>query len=452
MRITGVRAHSAETANGTRPVPQALPHTRRTIALLPAGDRFEDFHDKIGVSLETFGQQLAGGWLFNYIKALRLAGVRTVLIYTSARVTEKMVFTHVDTGASVWVLPSPRLHQRARHAHRRFFPGFAPLAGAASYFATPMRSVARVFRQERCDAILCQEYENTRFDCCVLLGRLLGLPVFATYQGGNKTTTAIERPVRRQSIRRSAGLIIASRPEISRVQRAYGIPPTKIRPIPNPVEVVTCGPSERQAVRSELGISSETRIVAWHGRVQIPKKGLDILVDAWDRICSERPQADIRLLLVGTGRDAGAFRQRIQSSAKIVWVDQYVLDRRQLWSYLAAADIYTIPSRYEGFAVAPLEAMACGLPVVASDAEGVADVLPRGEADGGIIVPRDNAEALATALLRLVDDSDLARRLGAVGRRRIDDEFSLEIVGHQLQRFLFPSSVLRSLTDSVVFD
>ena len=189
-----------------------------TIGFLPGGDRFEDFHDKIGVSLETFREQLAGGWLFNYIKALGRANIRTVLIYTSARVTGSERFTHVDTGAPVWVLPSPWLHQKARSGQRRYFPGSGTLAATASYLATPLRRVASVLRQEQCDAILCQEYEHTRFDVCVFLGRLLRLPVFATYQGGGATGAGLERLIRRQSIHRCAGLVIPSRSESSRVQ------------------------------------------------------------------------------------------------------------------------------------------------------------------------------------------------------------------------------------------
>ena len=409
-----------------------------TLAFLPGGERFEDFHDKIGISLETFRQQFTGGWLFNYIKALRLAGVRTVLVYTSARVERTLRFTHADTGAPVWILPSPRVHRQLRDARHRFFTHSGSLAAAASYRSLPLRAFATVLRHERCSAILCQEYENARFDTCVLLSRLLGVSVFATYQGANETATALERWIRRHCIRRCAGLIIPSRDEIARVQQAYQVPPTKIGAIPNPVEVVPCRPSDRDETRTALGIASGTTVVAWHGRVQIPKKGLDVLLDAWDFICAQRPDAHILLLLVGSGRDGGTLRNRLESSHKVRWIDEYVLDRRQLWSNLAAADIYTIPSRYEGFAVAVLEAMASGLPVVASDAPGVADAFPRSEADGGIIVPRDNVPALAAALLRLVDDPDLARGLGAVAKRRIESEFSLEIVGQKLRRFLFP--------------
>ncbi len=314
------------------------------------------------------------------------------------------------------------------------------MAAAASYLATPPLAVARVLRQERCDAILCQEYEQARFDTCVLLlGRFLRLPVFATYQGANETRSAIERLVRTLSIRWCDGLVIPSRDEIARVQAAYRVTAQRIATIPNPVDVIAGVEGGRQTTRTELGIGTDTRVVAWHGRVQIPKKGLDVLLDAWARICAERPDADILLLLVGTGRDADALRQRLTSGQKVRWIDRYVFDRAQLWSYLMAADLYTIPSRYEGFAVAVLEAMACGLPIVASDAGGVVDALPRAEEDGGIVVPRGDAKALAAALSRLLDDPALAARLGRIAKRRIDEEFSLAVVGQKLRRFLFPA-------------
>jgi glycosyltransferase involved in cell wall biosynthesis len=412
----------------------------KTIALIPAGDRFEDFFDKIGVSLDTFRDELTGGWLFNYIKALRLAGVRTVLIYASARVNRVVQFTHRDTGAPVWVLPSPRLHLKSRNAQRRFFADSPVLTAVPSYFAIPLTALARVLRHERCDAILCQEYEHPRFDSCAWLGRLLRMPVFATYQGGHEAPSALERLVRRSSIRLCAGLIIPSQHESQRVRSAYNVPPRKIAAIRNPVEPLPPDLAGRDEVRARLGIGAQTRVVAWHGRVQIRTKGLDVLLAAWDRICLEQPHADILLLLVGTGRDAGVLRERLQSSARCMWVNRYVLDRRELWSYLHAADVYTITSRREGFAVAVLEAMACGLPVVASDSPGVIDVVPGGDDDGAIVVPREDTVSLAAALVRMINDPEMAKRFGALAQGRIEEECSLDVVGRRLRQFLFPQS------------
>jgi glycosyltransferase involved in cell wall biosynthesis len=418
---------------------RALRTPSLTVALLPGGDRFEDFFDKIGVSLDTFRERFTGGWLFNYISALELAGVRTVLFFTSARVTAPLRFIHIPSGAPVWVLPSPRLHRKLRNASHRYPAHSATLAAAASYTAMPVRHFARALRQDGCSVILCQEYESARFDVCVLLGKLLGRRVYATYQGGNRTGTSWERACRRRSMSACAGLIVPSRVEVSRLEATYGVSPRKISGIPNPVDV-SIPLSDRHAVRTALGIAAGTRVVAWHGRVQIPKKGLDVLLDAWDGICADRPHDDILLLLVGDGRDADALRRRIGQSQRVRWIDRYVLDRAELWDLLSAADVYVIPSRYEGFAVAVLEAMACGLPVVASDAEGVADALPGGEEDGGIIVPSENAKALAAALLRLLDQPEAARHLGELARHRMEAEFSLSVIGRRLRQFLFPES------------
>jgi starch synthase len=407
-----------------------------TIALIQSGDRIEDFLDKIGLSLDMFRDKLTGGWLFNYIKALRLAGVETVLVYASARVTEPVRFIHWDTGAPVWVLPVPRAHVKARNLVRRRFPTSPSLAAAASYLSTHHSAFARVLRQERCSAILCQEYEDPRFDASALLGRRLGLPVFATFQGASVTRSVLERVIRRVTVPRAAGLIIPSRAEAERVRATYNVRPESIADIPNPVEQIPV--RHRDVTRAALGIPRDTSVIAWHGRVQIDKKGLDILVDAWERLCALRPNQNVRLLMVGSGRDSGVFGERLQRVPKTQWIDRYVLDRQELWSYLAAADIYVMPSRREGFAVAILEAMACGLPSVASDATGVIDVLPAGEADGGLIVPAGDPVALTAALVRLLDEPDLAAALGARARHRIDTEFSLPVVGGRLRDFLFP--------------
>ena len=145
------------------------------------------------------------------------------------------------------------------------------------------------------------------------------------------------------------------------------------------------------------------------------------------------------LLLVGTGRNTADLRRRTSGNPNILWIDRYVLDRDELWRYLSTADIYCLPSRSEGFAVAPMEAMSCGLPVVAADVSGVQDLLAGGEEGGGVIVPPEDPFALAAALHRLMDDDELARELGRRARRRAEQEFSLAIVGDRLRRFLFPT-------------
>jgi starch synthase len=442
-----------------------------TIALLPCCDLFEDFFDTIGMSLETYCTELTGGWQFNYIESLQLVGVRTVIFFFSARVSQKTSFVHIPTGATICVLPPSRVYRAYRAVRRQAGniwkrlkgkPSEVKAAGSiqtnsaesthrsplgvlkdgvmslGSYLSTPLGLLMGELRREGCDAILCQDYEYARFDVCVLLGKFMHLPVFATFQGGDKLPSPFEYPLRWLSLRASAGLIIASQLERQRVQDFYGVSPTKIVTIFNPLDVTTFCAIGRDEARSALGISREARVVAYHGRIQIWQKGLDILLEAWDQICCERSDQDLRLLLVGTGSDADELHRRIDAMQLkgVMWIDEYVRDRQAIQQYLSAADVYTLPSRKEGFPVAPIEAMACNLPVVAADVAGISDILEKGEASGGLVVPYEDAKALALTLGRVLDDEAWGHELGKLARLRAEECFSFEVIGKQLHDIL----------------
>jgi starch synthase len=286
--------------------------------------------------------------------------------------------------------------------------------------------------------MLCQEYEYARFDACVLLGQLMRLPVYATFQGGDFQLSRLERPLRPLALRTCAGLIVATQTEVQRVQAQYGIPSTKLAGIFNPMDVANWHAMDRSEARAALGIPLNAQVVVNHGRIDLHRKGLDVLMEAWERVCRDRPDRNLQLLLVGTGNDASKLRDRITTMQLqgIMWVDEYVRDRTAIRRYLSAADVYTLPSRHEGFPVAPIEAMACGLPIVAADAPGVPDILEGGEDSGGLVVPRGDAVALASALGRVLDNEAWSRELGKRARHRAEECFSLEAIGKQLRTFL----------------
>jgi glycosyltransferase involved in cell wall biosynthesis len=238
-------------------------------------------------------------------------------------------------------------------------------------------------------------------------------------------------------MRHAAGLIVASGPEIRRVQSAYGVPAERIAYVPNALDTRHWQASDRRAARAALGIPLDVGVVVWHGRVEIHSKGLDILLDAWDRLYRDRAGDRPLLVLVGSAQHDAAMRERVAlfPPGAIRWEDRYELRPELIRRYLSASDIATKPSRAEGFSVAVIEAMACGLPVVATAVSGVADALG-GDAPAGVIVPPDDPAALAEALGRLLDDEPLRRTLGTRARRRAEERFSLEVVGGQLRTFM----------------
>lgn len=421
--------------------------SRETVAILPWGLLYEDFLDSIGVSLEAFCGEMTGGYLFNFVDALATQGIRSVVVLVTARVTRPTRLVHRGTGATVLAVPPPRAYLALRGVLRagpvrrglgRARPLRALLEEVAAYVSTPSGALAAELRREGCGAVLCQEYEYARFDSLVLPGPRLGLPVFATFQGADRTWGFLQRAVRPLALRRAAGLVVGPRLEAERVRARYGVPDDAVARIFNPVDADAFGSVPRAEARAALEIPDGARVVAWYGRVEREVKGLDVLLDAWARVCRERPDADLRLLLVGTGSDAAWLRGRLADPALrgVRWRDEYVHDRRVLRLHLSAADVFAFPSRREGFPVAPMEAMACGVPVVGADAPGVPDILEGGEASGGIVVPRGDPAAFALALGRVLDDPTLARRLGARARERAEACFSLEAVGTQLAAFL----------------
>ncbi|WP_052667099.1 glycosyltransferase family 4 protein [Nitriliruptor alkaliphilus] len=408
------------------------------IALIMWGDLFEDFHDTIDVSFERFRTEYTGSWLFGYVDALAAVGVATTLIHVSARVDGVRRFVHEPSGTDVVILPAPRRHRWLRSMYRRSSVRKS-LSSLASYGSIPLAAALREIRRCGADALLVQEYEHARFDVAVLLGRLARRPVFASFQGGDRPHSRLERSIRRRTVRACAGLIIGSGRELGRVRAVYGVPQVRLAAIPNALDVASFSPGPQDEARRLLDIPSTTQVVEWHGRVTIHRKGLDVLLAAWEQLCRQRPNRDVLLLLVGTGDDADEFRARIDATEldSIRWRDEYVSDRSELLLYQSAADIFVLPSRHEGFPVAPIEAMAVGLPVVAADAPGVPDLFPDGERSGGIVVPREDAAALAAALGRLIDDRDLRVEVGRRARDRAEANYSLEVVGAQLSSFMF---------------
>jgi starch synthase len=150
--------------------------------------------------------------------------------------------------------------------------------------------------------------------------------------------------------------------------------------------------------------------------------------------------------LLGTGEDAPELTQRIAAMAvsNVRWFNTYTTDREFIRRFLSAGDVYGFPSVFEGFPVAPLEGMACGLPLIAAEASGVPEILQGGEAAGGLLVPRGDVSAFAMALKEVFDRPAWRRELGARARRRIEDVCSIETVGRQFGALF--DRVLKSAT------
>lgn len=398
---------------------------------------------------------MTGGWLFGFTEALKLCGWRVRILCVSRGVRKIHSRIHAPTGTEMVFLPSPRLYRLVRARINDVYAFFPPtgarglsrigqwakamLRAPAPYLANPPFDTARALRRMRPDVVLCQEYEYARFDVIAAMSCFLRYRYAATFQGGQYTFSGLEALVRSWSIRSCSVLVIASAEESERVRNRYRIDSRRVASIPNPLDLGRWPTMNRNAARRELGWPTLARIAICHGRIDIRRKGLDILVEAWRRIVAQQPAAEVRLILVGDGADAAALQLMLDADHVVRgldWHRAYVLDRSVISQFLHAADVYVMASRQEGFPVAPLEAMACGLPVVTTDAPGLAEIVVGAAKPVGFLVPREDPAALANALSRLLLDPGLTIAWGKNARTHVGERFSLKAVGQCLAESL----------------
>ncbi|WP_077801496.1 glycosyltransferase family 4 protein [Streptomyces sp. JHA26] len=191
--------------------------------------------------------------------------------------------------------------------------------------------------------------------------------------------------------------------------------------VPNGVDPERYRPAATGTVRADLaplaGVRPGAPLVVCVGRL-CPQKGQDVLLRAWDAVVREVP--DARLVLVGDGPDRDRLRRDAPGSVLFCGA---VTDT-SVW--YQAADLAVLPSRWEGMALAPLEAMACGVPVLVTDVDGARESLPPA-LTARCVVPPENPGELAAAITALLLDAPLRASLGLRGRRHV---LSLHDVRH----------------------
>jgi glycosyltransferase involved in cell wall biosynthesis len=181
--------------------------------------------------------------------------------------------------------------------------------------------------------------------------------------------------------------------------------------IPNGIDPEHFRPAAAGTVRAGLlpDVDPGAPLVVCVGRL-CRQKGQDVLLRAWASVAERVPGA--RLVLVGDGPDAASLRARAPESVLFAGP---VADAAPWYQ---AADLVVLPSRWEGMALAPLEAMACGRPVVVTDVDGARESLPPSLEPHCLVPPRDPAR-LATAVTELLRDPLLRESLGHQGRRHV---------------------------------
>ena len=203
---------------------------------------------------------------------------------------------------------------------------------------------------------------------------------------------------------------------------AAGIPSSKISVIHNGIDTSSwCLEQVQSNLREELHLDPAAPVIGYVGRI-MPEKDLDTWIRGAALVAKRYPQA--RFVLVGEGRDGGTLEDLKKLAGSLGIADQIIFPgyRRNLLPVYATFDLFVLSSLREGLPNSILEAMALGLPVVTTDVAGAKELVVNGET--GFVVPQKNAQEIADAILRILDDTQVKRRLGQAGRDQVEREFS----------------------------
>jgi glycosyltransferase involved in cell wall biosynthesis len=201
--------------------------------------------------------------------------------------------------------------------------------------------------------------------------------------------------------------------------RKEGVRKEQIVYIPNGVGSMAPGKS-RESMRASLGIPANAKVIGAVGRLHA-SKGHDVLVAAFARLAAEMP--DAYLAIAGDGGLRGRLEQQI-ADLRLAGRAHLLGVRDDIPDLLGAMDIFAHPSRWEGMPNALMEAMAAGLPVVASSVDGIKTLIRDNET--GILVKSGAIGDLAAQLRRLILDDGFAMQLGRRAAQEMKEQFGLD--------------------------
>lgn len=267
-----------------------------------------------------------------------------------------------------------------------------------------------------------------------LAGRLLGKKVVAKASGGGfrvrSNISDLQRSsLRRHLLQRTLARILSINREIATDLRRLGFAPRQIVYLPNGIDVQAFAPSPEppEKHRQRLGLPTEGPVMAFTGRLR-PVKNLPLLLESLALLRDRLPT--LYLLVVGDGIERPkleALVDKLNLGPHVSFIGN-VSDVRP---YLYAADFFMLPSLKEGLSNSMLEAMAVGLPVIATAVGGAPDLIENG-VNGILLPPQPSPEVIAEAIVALWDVPDRAREMGRRARQTVVEQCSFDVVGKKI--------------------
>ena len=226
-----------------------------------------------------------------------------------------------------------------------------------------------------------------------------------------------------------ADLIVAtSRGVAEDLVDSFGAPSARVHVVPNPVDLPAVAAAAQEPLDRTIRALWKPPVIVAAGRLA-EAKNYPLLIDAFALLRERMPAS---LFILGKGDEESALRQMIQvrGLGDVVHLCGF---QTNPWKYIARADVFALTSRYEGFGNVVVEAMACGVPVVATSSPGTRDIVSSGV--DGLLVERHEPAAVADALARVLTDGELRTRMTETARRKVE-RYRIESVALTYDRVL----------------
>jgi glycosyltransferase involved in cell wall biosynthesis len=299
-------------------------------------------------------------------------------------------------------------------------------------FAVGLR---QILRRGRYDILHCHLGAYSGFP--VWLGHSVGIPVINTFHNTRFephrwwTKLPVLRSLRSvysklsvgYAVKKSDLLICVSQGVSDFVHGGNEDPRRKTHVLHHGVRVPDLWNEEQKAsFKESLGFRKDSILIVNVGRFNVQKNHIAI-IKVFARVSETNSRA--RLLLVGDGELRSEIERELVSR-KLEEKERLLGPHDDVYTVLTGCDVFLFPSLYEGFGIAALEANAAGLPVVGSRIPGLVDAVEDGRT--AILHESGDIEGMASSVLMLLQDQQKARRMGAAGRLRVQENFSLEMM------------------------
>jgi len=253
-----------------------------------------------------------------------------------------------------------------------------------------------------------------------------------------KKESSLRLQVETQLVKHSDHIVVSSHREKVQMIWIYGAPSEKISVIPCGVDPHFFTPLNKFRSKVHLGLSPK-RFILFVGRID-PVKGIDTLLKAMAIVRNKLDHAqEVNLLIIGGDLDHSAYSKdsemhklkQLMTKLGLKNMVTFLGAQRQdqLPYFYSVAEVCILPSRYESFGMVALEAMACGIPVIASKVGGLTSFIQ--DEITGFLVPEEDEKSLAEKILTLLNHPFLKDRLGSQARSRAK-EFSWQNIAHQM--------------------